>query len=71
MHKPGMAEEQEAGAGVGAWAPGGPTGVLAVLSLNSSEEDGMDAMQEAGPDHTWPDLTPAADNGHLGQTQLG
>lgn len=67
MYKPGMAEEQEAGARVGTWAPGGPTGVLAVLSLNSSEEDRMDAMQEASPDHTWPDPTPAADMDTLGR----
>lgn len=38
MHKPGVAEEKEAAAGVGIWVLYGPTGVLAVRSLNSSVE---------------------------------
>lgn len=71
MHKPGVAEEQEAWAGVGAWVPDGHTGVLAVLSLNTSVEDRQNRYYPRGRPRSHLARTYTCyRRGHLGQSQL-
>lgn len=58
--------------GVGAWVPGGPTGVLAVLGLNSSVEDRQNRCYPRGRprSHLARSYT-CYRCGNLGQSQLG
>lgn len=72
MHKPGVAEEQEARVGVEAWVPDGPTGVLAVLSVSPSVEDRQTRSYPRGRPRSHLARSHTCYRcGYLGQSQLG
>lgn len=58
--------------GVGAWVPDGPTGVLAILGLNSSVEDRQNRCYPRGRPRSYLARSYTCYRcGNLGQSQLG